>query len=654
VKTRKTSDRKLSHVEIYNQPDCILPKSFFEGRFVPNLNQESLDYIQWWEEQERRCKEGWSDGGYHMSGLNYYHLNFKKINMIDIKTNAVIVEHPYFSFEDQQLFSDIDQARKNNNEGIMLITGRGFGKSFSVASVVEYEFTFADVSECIVSSSIERYASLLWEKVEMGLNSQPQEFRRSLLKDTSTLKQSGYTIRDEGTNQFVKVDSNSFIRKVIYDSDAGKTRGTRPNIHIFEEVGSWTGAASLIECFKKTEPSWWRGSIKMTFPIFIGTGGEMDSGGSIDAKMIFNNPVEYGLKAYEYEERKIGKFYPAYAKFTGYYEKSGASDKEGAKAFLDARREKKKANPELYRQESSEFPYNPDEAFQVSGHGVFPVDILEKRYADIERSPAIKNMVQRGNLEWERDGSKIIGVRWEVNPEGAFEILEHPAWTKSGWSHGKIANLYVSGCDSFDAVAEDDRKISETERKGKKSRGSNFIYKRFFNASETSRVFVAKITQRTDDATEFYWNTVKLNMYYNSKILVEYTKTGILQHYITNGFEYMLHRRPRLDSTVVKESLTTNRYGLSMPVEIKRHVIARLVAYVRTDSDQIFFTSLIRDMLGFTFEGRDKNQYDETMAAAITIIADDDMFKIAAKSAQASSFHFPKFVRDSRGNLVFN
>lgn len=143
-------------------------------------------------------------------------------------------------------------------------------------------------------------------------------------------------------------------------------------------------------------------------------------------------------------------------------------------------------------------------------------------------------------------------------------------------------------------------------------------------------------------------------MYYNSKVLVEYTKTGILQHFITNGFEYMLHRRPRLDTTVVKESSTTNRYGISMPVEVKRHVIARLVNYVKTDSDQIYFTSLIRDMLGFTFEGRSKNQYDETMAAAITIVADDDMFKIAAKATESTAVHFPKFTRDSKGNLVFN
>jgi hypothetical protein len=644
---------KTSHISIFNQPDCILPKSFFEGRFPPNLHPDSLDYAQWWGEQHDRCINGWKDGGFSVSPAYYYNLNFKKINMLDVATNKVIIGHPYFAYEDQELFNEVYECRTTTNDGIMLITGRGFGKSFSAATLVEHEFTFADVSECIVSASTEKFASLLWEKIELGLNSQVPEFRRSLLKDTGTLKQSGYTIKDEETNQFVDADAASFIRKIVYDSDAGKTRGTRPNLHIFDEVGSWTGAASLIECYKKTSASWTRGSIRMTFPLYLGTGGEMDSGGSIDAKTMFNNPEEYGIRAYEYKERKIGKFYPAYVKFGGFYEKSGVSDVIGAKAWLDKKREKVKGNPELYRQESSEFPYDPDEAFQVSGHGVFPVDILEKRFADIERSPALKNMVQRGNLNWIREGSRIIGVEWEQDENGVFEILEHPAWTRKDWTHGKINNLYVSGCDSFDAVAEDDSKMSETERRSRKSRGSHMVFKRFFSAGETSRVFVAKLLQRTDDATEFYWNTIKLNLYYNSKMLAEYTKIGILQHYITHSFEYMLYLRPRLDTTVVKQSLTTNRYGISMPDEVKRHVISRLVQYVKTDVDQIFFTSLIRDMLSFTFEGREKNMHDETMAASLAILADDDMYKISARAQSTAQIHFPKYVRDAKGNLVF-
>jgi hypothetical protein len=651
AKRFRTAKPTLSGVEIFRQPDCILPKSFFEGRFIPNFHPESLDYEQWWEEQVRRCNEGWSDGGFSVTPEYYYHLNLKKINMLDIKTLIPGWHHPYFSYEDQQLFNDFAEA-KRDGEGFFLITGRGFGKSFNVATLVEHKFTFQDTSEVMVTASTDKFANLLWEKIAMGLNSQPEEIRRSMKVDTSALKQSGYEEKEPGTNRFKWYDETAFIRKVVYDSDPEKTRGTRPDIHVWEEVGSWTGAASLIDCYKKTEPSWWRGGIKTTFPIFIGTGGAMDTGGSVDAKMMFTAPEEFGIKAYVYEDEKIGKFIPAYKKFTSFYEKSGESDEVKAKEFLDNRRAKKKKNPDLYRQETSEFPFNPMEAFQTNGAGIFPIDILEKRYAEIERNPALKKLVQRGNLDWVHEGSKIVGVKWSPVAEGdpwTFEIAEHPAWTKPDWKNGMNRDMYISGCDSFDAAAED------SITKGK-SPGSIIVYKRFYDITVPSRFFVAKCTQRTEDATEFYWNTVKLNLYYNCRMLAEYTKVGIFQHYITKGFEHMLYKRPKLDKTVLKESISTNTYGLAMPEQVKRHVIFNLKSFTLEPGtvDQFYFQSLIRDMLSFSFEGRDKNKHDETMAAALALMGDLDMYKIAAKKEETSGVSWPKFRRNASGGLVFD
>lgn len=577
--------------------------------------------------------------------------------MIDVATELPVMEHPYFSYEDQELFNIAAECERSK-EGLMLITGRGWGKSFFTASLVEHQFTFKEVSECIVSASTAPYADRLWEKIEAGLNSQRPEIKRAIIAEPSDMIQSGYEDKDAVTQQWKVYDDQSFIRKAIYDSDPERTRGTRPNLHVFEEIGSWTGAASLLDCYKKTEASWRRGRFKTTFPVYIGTGGAMDTGGSIDAKIMFENPEEYGCRSFAYGDLKIGKFYPAYVKFSGFYEKSGESDSIGAKQYLDEIRETKKKNPDLFRQETSEFPYTPQEAFQTSGEGVFPQDILEKQYMRLEREPALKAMVQRGNLDWVREGSRITGVKWVADPEGVFEILEHPEWTRKDWLKGIMHNLYIAGCDSFDAVAEDTSKLKKKNKgeakRARKSRGANYIYKRFAdNVALTSRFFVARIVQRTDDATEFYMNTVKLNMYYNAKVLVEYTKLGILQYYITGGYEYMLYKRPHLDSTIVKESVSTNKYGIAMPIQIKRHVISLLARYVRKDCDQIFFPTLIRDMMRFTYDGLDKNEHDDTMAAAICMLADDDMYKVAVKESTPVGYAFPKYVRDAAGNLVF-
>lgn len=626
------------------QPDCELPKSFVEGRYQPSFHPDSKDYKQWWDDQEKRCKEGWNDGGYSVTGPYYYHLNFKKINLYDPVTLRPRFDHPFYSDEDQELFNDFKLAR-DARQGIILITGRGFGKSFNVSSIAEHEFTFYEASETIVSASTARFANLLWEKINLGLNSQPGELKLNLLETNKDQLTSGYSYTDEFDKQR-QGGLLSVLRKVIYDHDPEKTRGTRPTIHIFEEIGAWTGAARLIEVLRKTEPSWWRGMYFTCFPIFIGTGGAMEAGASVDAKLIFESPEIHNLMTFEYEGRKIGKFYPAYSKFLGFYEKTGKSDKAGAKAFLDARREKKAKSAADFRQETSEFPFNPREAFQVSGSGDLPVAILEKRYLEIERSEELRKLVQRGDLDYIRDGSRIVDVKWTQNDKGIFEIAEHPVWTRKNWEHGKVNHLYVAGLDSFDAVEEEGR-----ERRDK-SPLCNIVFKRFWKASETGRLPVAKLTQVTDDAEEAYRNSVKLNLYYRSKALIEYSKIGVIRHYITNGFEWLLYPRPKLDA-VVKDSTATQRYGVSMPSEVKIHAIKRLAGYYKEYIDLQYFSSLLMDGMNFSFEGYDKNKHDETMAMAIVILADDDMYTAKINETKITKQHWPALTRDKYGNLEF-
>lgn len=625
----------------YRQPLCPLPKSFFEGRFIPNFHPESLDYEQWWDEQITRCLRGWSDGGYTVTPEHYYHLNFKHINLLNEEGNPDI-NFPLFSFEDQELFLDIAKAQAAK-KGIILITGRGFGKSFNVSSIAEHRYTFYPASEIIVSASTDEFVKKLWEKIQLGLNSQPDDLRHNFLQYSDNTMQAGEKVKENGKD---KVRGYlSIMRKIVYDKDSSKTRGSRPSIHIWEEVGSWTGAAKLKDCWKKTEPSWWRGKHYTSFPIFIGTGGDMQSGGSEDAKEMFYNPDAYNLLAFEYNGQRVGKFFPAYSKFGGFYEESGISDKEGAKAFLDKRRIDKQGDDDLFKQETMEFPFSPEEAFQTSGDNLFPTAILEERFKEIHRNPDLKTFVKRGNLHWVKDGSKIVDVTWEDDPKGIFEIAEHPYWRIPGNSTEKVPGLYISGIDSFDAIMEKEDKIAQR----RKSSGSHFVRKRFWRPNEFHG-FVAKFTQRTNDATEFYWNTIKLNLYYSSKALIEYTIKGIFSHYIHHGFEWLLYKKPRLDSTVVKESVTTNTYGISMPVEVKEYIVKMLARDMKQHPEDYFFLSLIKQALDFVFGS---SAFDEIMAAAIALLAEQDMMKIVIKEMNKKDESWPKYVRDSRGRLVF-
>jgi hypothetical protein len=631
----------VNDILIYNQPDCVLPKSFFEGRNIPNVHPDSLDYQQWWAEQLDRCLNGWSDGGFSVTDVNYYHLNFKNINMLDAM-NRPMFGHPYYSDEDQQFFNDVKECRRDGF-GMALVTSRGWGKSYDGSSLAEHEFTFRPASETIISASIDKYAGLLWNKVVLGLNSQPDEIRMDLLveKDAKGELMAGKKRKDRASGKEVREGTFSQLRRIVYDNDPGLTRGSRPNIHIFDEIGSWSGAAKLIQCYKMTEPSWWRGSVFTCFPLLMGTGGQMETGASEDAKKMFFDPSTYRLRAYEYKGKKIGKFFPGYSKLGGYYEKSGISDKVGAKAFLDDRRDSKKESPEILRQERMEFPFEPEEAFMVSSAGYLPVGILENRYLEISRNKIIQNVVKRGDLIPIKSGNQVIGARWIDDPNGPIMCAEPPFKVKGEVPHG----LYISGCDSYDTVGE------EEDKSGMKSKLSIKVYKRFYNISTPSHLFVCSYTLRTPDAREAYFKTLLINLWYDCQMLYEHTMKGIGMWYIMNKYHRYLLKRPQLDKMeIIKKFTSTNSYGMAMPDDVKLHCIKRYGEYIRENSDQMYFLPQVKDAIDFSF---DSNEHDETMAAAIALVASDSIHHIEVSEVEENDVHWPVHTRDEFGNLQF-
>jgi hypothetical protein len=87
-----------------------------------------------------------------------------------------------------------------------------------------------------------------------------------------------------------------------------------------------------------------------------------------------------------------------------------------------------------------------------------------------------------------------------------------------------------------------------------------------------------------------------------------------------------------------------------MPIQIKQHAISRYSHYIEEYCDQMYFPSQLLDAMEFRW-GSPK--YDETMASAIAILGDDDMYRVEIVEDKEMSMNFPKFVRDRHGKLVF-
>lgn len=623
------------------QPDCILPNIFFEGRMPIAAHPESIEFSSWAEEQIDRATNGFEYGGYRVTGSYYFFLNFWRPDAIHLGNGVYDDTFPFYSEVDQEVYNQMQEAEEED-KGFMMITGRGFGKTIIGGSIIGREYSLFPQSESIICASTEPGLVPFWNKLSKGLNNMPSFLNHQRIKDTSSYIKSGFKEKSQGEERVYGFGST--IEKVIFDNKPGKTRGRRPNKQIFEEIGSWTGSASLIECYRMSLASWTLGTTMKTFPLLIGTGGEMKSGGSEDAKEMAYNPDSFNLKSFIDPdlEKPTCKFIPAFRKFGGTYESTGVSDIVKAKTFLNERREAKKSNSEMYYQEIQEFPFTLAEAFMTEGGNFFESDLIYKRLEKIYKDSSLLEKKQVGNLHWKKHNGKIIGIEWEQDPKGIFEIIEHPKTSNDG---NALLDLYVSGCDSYDSYATDSDKGED-----KRSKGSIFVYKRHMFGEEISDNFVAKCTFRHRDSNVFYEATCKLNYYYKAKMLFEHTKIGILDWYIRNKQpQYLLHR-PKVAYDTVKETTANNKYGLAMPHKIKHYALDEYRKHMVENIDQYYFVSQLEDALEFDYNS---SKHDETMASCLAIVADLEMFEIKVKEDKKRRLKMPKYVRDENGKLMF-
>ena len=644
----------------------MLHKEFFSGREIPDYHRESIEYIEGGKEQGHRCRNGLELNGVSVTGAFYFYLNFFKINRLDNQGNATL-DFPNFSYVDKETFEYFDLA-KRKGLGLLLITGRGEGKSYKASALASWRYTFFKNTHSVVSASTSDYADKLWFKIREGLNSlHPEIYHNRDISDTKDLIISGTIYKDENGQRREK-GYFSKIEKVVYDFKPGKNRGSRPDIHIFEEIGSWApDKGRLIDCYNMSKASWTRGSKQTCLPILIGTGGEMKSGGSRDAKEMFYNPEAFNLLKFDdtygvNSGKPICYFIPAYKKYEGFYEVqgdvlakeeheqygfkvgekigevkiSGANDDIGAKKFFERKRASLENSERELEQNIQEFPFTPQEAFMTNSHS--PFSILKNRLYELEMNDALTDKVKIGRLEMTGEihpEDNMPVVKFVEDKRGKFQILEEPLLTPTGAYYKK---LYTAGCDSYD---QDEARTSE-------SQGSIFIYKRFLNANTTSNLFVAQYTDRPEDKYEFYYNTLLLNLYYRSSMLVEHSNLGIFIYYEQKKYDFLLYDRPRVAYADTKDSKVTNKKGLHMDDKTKTYCIDAYKKYCRENVHQFFFKDQVLDHVEFN---RDENRFDRTMASMLCIVQDNDMYAIMAheQKQKVSTVKWPIWQLNERG-----
>ena len=328
----------------------------------------------------------------------------------------------------------------NEAKNFMMMGSRGFGKSYSVAGgVAGHEFVFDGLksydpdslknvpsTEIVVGAGDAKYSGDILKKTQFGLDNLPggieigdKFYPSPFAKQYGGSWYSGKEVVAEYKKKmggtWKVMGSKSKIKHRTFKDNAFAANGTRPAVMVMEEIGMFNNLKASheasVECMKN-------GAYKFGSCMYLGTGGDMEGGGTVDARDMFYNPDVYDMISFndEWENKgKISYFVPAYKGLNQFKDKNGNTQIQPAKDYLDKFREKLKKGKNARSALDAELqnrPLVPSEVFLTRTGNLFPVADLLNRLAELEASNRERNHDYIGELYVEAESKK---VKWKPN-----------------------------------------------------------------------------------------------------------------------------------------------------------------------------------------------------------------------------------------------
>ncbi len=548
---RKTVDIANPHVLVdmdYFRPAAIHFEEYKKyTNLTPNPHPQS-EYMQFWREEYRRCREGYireSDGEW-IPGYYYFYLNYSPIWLTedteDQQTNSDkrkaerVYKFPKVWDSDYLFYHYVDQAEKGGQHGVVLKT-RGRGYSFKCGSMLCRNYYMYPGSRSYALAAGEEYLirdgllNKAWDVMDWVDTHTPWKKERQVKNDVMHRRASYY---DPLTN--VESGFKSEIIGVTLKNDPDKARGKRAKLILFEEAGMFP---YLLKAWAVARPSVEQGRSVFGTMLAFGTGGT--EGANFEGlDELFNSPDAYNIYKVKNtwtktrQDHYCGYFVPEYMNREGFYDVNGNSNVEEALKEIEAERNiVKNSARELHAltRMKAEQPITPEEAVLRKGVNLFPVGDIKETLARLELDSKLlasslkgffKLNPESGEAEWVND--EVLPIRdfpLKEASSGCVEIFELP---KEGKLHGR----YIAGCDPYD----DDE--SQTN-----SLGSVFVIDTF------TRRIVAEYTGRPATAKEFYETTRRLLKFYNAQCNYENNKKGMFAYFENKNSLHLLADTPK-------------------------------------------------------------------------------------------------------------
>lgn len=590
----------------------------------------TFSYQEYWDEEERRCKEGYTVGGVRITGEHYAYLNYARIKITvgDGKKARKYESFPRFLDMDYYYYHELEQA-KLNKEGIIVAKSRRKGFSYKGAFNCVYEYNWFRDSFSIIAAFMGDYCQTTMNMALDMINfiNKYTDWGKRKLIDTRNHIRSGY--KEKINNIEVESGYKSEIMTISFKDNPFKSIGKSGSIMLFEEAGKWSG---LIDAYMLSKPLFSDGDIMIGIPIIYGTGGDMESG-TLDFCEMFYNPTAYNLRAYQniWDENKVGEcgwFVDDMWFKLPHVDKEGNSNRVLAEEELDLQRNLllKSGTKKAFEKFITQNPKSPAEAFLRTTGNLFPTADLLNTLTKIEVDPKYKDaeyigeliINDLGQIEW-KNNPKLFPIRefplkTSDDTEGCIVIYEMPYDEDGVISYGR----YIGGIDPYD---HDESKTG--------SLGSTLIFDTY-----TNRI-VAEYTARPETAEEYYENVRRLLEFYNATALYENEKKGIFTYFTNKYCDYLLSDTPEIIRDIIQDSTVNRKKGMHMVTGLKTTGEDFVNSFLREKVDdsgvlnlhKLRSVPLIKELIAFDQDGN----YDRVMALMMVIYYRNDRIRFREK-----------------------
>lgn len=409
------------------------------GGFYTRAPRGSKDYIEFWDEEEGRCKNGYKVGDLWIPGRHYFALNYCPMMKVpnevlfykdgsprrDFKgTVEKVLELPNFWEVDYEWWNYKHIARRGGTfngitspggEHMVCVKVRQAGFSYKEAVDGVYNYTFIPRSKSYYFASKDEYLTkdgilnkahgyMSWINDHTPWKKNRQKLSRLMHSRASYLDAEG-----------VEKGYMSEIIGIIVD-DPNKVRGKSGMKITFEESGSFK---RLKEALAIALPSVREGGRSTGQITVFGTGGE--EGEAIDDFIdLFECPEAHGFLAFpnvyddDMEGTNCGYFVPCYKANSMFTDVHGNIDIIGALEYEDKERalKAKSRDPKDLDRRKAEFPKTPKEALQRVSKNKFPLALIDAQIAYIKSNKILQALLRTGDL-----------IRM---PEGGIEFVPTP------------------------------------------------------------------------------------------------------------------------------------------------------------------------------------------------------------------------------------